>query len=58
MCNDKSIELMKTVELNNGEEITVVFWTKGMPELIGTSRIIKNESGEMAFYLDFSLSTL
>lgn len=58
MCNDMSIELMKIIKLNNSEEIEIVFWTGDFPELIGTSKIIKNEAGLMSFKLDFSLSTL
>lgn len=53
-----SIELMKIIKLNNSEEIEIVFWTGDFPELIGTSKIIKNEAGLMSFKLDFSLSTL
>lgn len=58
MCNDKSIELLKSVDLNDGEYLDVVFWTSDIPELIGTSRIIKNKSGMLSYTLDFSLTTL
>lgn len=58
MCNDKCIELMKTIELSVGEEREVVFWTADIPELIGSSKIIKNGAGQMSFTLDTSLSTL
>lgn len=27
LCNDKSNELLKTIELETGEEMIVVFWT-------------------------------
>ncbi|MBD5280304.1 MAG: hypothetical protein HDS35_07155 [Bacteroides sp.] len=58
MCNDKSNELVKAIELSEGEELEIVFWTEDIPELIGTSRIIKNDSGLQTYTLDFSLSTL
>lgn len=58
MCNDKSVELIKSVELDNREDMQVVFWTEDIPELICVSRIIKSEAGFMAYSLDDSLSTL
>ena len=60
MCNDKCIELMKTLklELNEGEDMEIAFFFADFGELIGTSRISKNESGSMSFTLDFSSNTL
>ena len=58
ICNDKSNELVKTIELSEGEELEIVFWPEDIPELIGTSRIIKNDSGLQTYTLDFSLATL
>lgn len=58
MCNDKSIELMESVELNNGEEMEVTFWTADIPELIGKSKIVKNDAGILSFTLNFSSTTL
>lgn len=58
MCNDKSNELIKSIELKDGEELEVVFWTTDFPELIGVSTITKNESGLLTYSLDFSESTL
>ena len=59
LCNDKSIELLKTVELSEGEEMDVVFWTGGyIPELICRSIFKKNESGLLSYSLDFSECTL
>ena len=58
MCNDKSNELIKSVDLNAGEEMEVVFWTADIPELICVSKITKNESGMLSYQLDYTLSTL
>lgn len=58
MCNDKSNELIKTVDLNAGEEMEVVFWTADIPELICVSKITKSESGMLSYRLDYTLSTL
>lgn len=58
MCNDKSNELKKSEELNDGEELEVAFFTSDFPELIGVSTITKNESGLLSYSLDFSESTL
>ena len=60
LCNDKSVELLKTIEVNEDNTIDVAFWTGGggFPELIGISRFIKDENGNLSFRLDFSESTL
>ena len=59
LCKDKSIELMKTIELDNGEEIEVEFWTASLPaELIGISTIRKSKDGVMSFFFDGSETTL
>lgn len=57
-CNDISNELIKSVNLGDGEELTVVFWTEDFPELIGISKITKNGSGENIYSMDYSNSTL
>lgn len=58
MCHDKSIQLTQSLELEIGEEVEVVFWTCGIPELIGVSTFIKNESGQVTYSLDFSQNTV
>lgn len=58
MCNDKSNELIKSVDLNAGEEMEVVFWTADIPELICVSKITKSEFGMLSYQLDYTLSTL
>ena len=58
MCNDRSIELLKSIVLNSDENLDVVFWTADIPELICVSRFSKNASGLLTYSLDFSLSTL
>lgn len=57
-CNDKANELIKSVELENGEEMQVVFWTEDIHELIGTAIIAKNGAGLMTYSIDYSLTTL
>lgn len=58
MCNDKANELIKTVQLEQGEKMQVFFWTKDIPELIGTANIIMNDGGLLTYSLNYSLSTL
>lgn len=59
MCNDKANELIKSIELKDGEEMEVIFWTADLPaELIGISIISKNEAGLLTYSLVFSESTL
>ncbi len=58
MCNDKANELIKSVDLEYGEEMQVLFWTEDISELIGVANITKNESGLMTYSMDYSLSTL
>lgn len=58
MCNDKANELIKSVELENGEEMQVVFWTEDLPELIGIANITKNDAGLMTYSMDYSQTTL
>ncbi len=58
MCNDKANEVIKYVELRDGEELEVVFWTEDIPELICIAKISKNEFGLPVYTLDYSQSTL
>lgn len=58
MCNDKSVELLKSIELNHGEVMEVVFWTEDIPELIGVSTFTKNENGLLSYSFDESLRTI
>lgn len=58
MCNDKANEIIKYVELDDGEELEVVFWTEDIPELICIAKISKNEFGLPMYTLDYSQSTL
>ncbi len=57
-CNDISNELIKSVNLADGDELTVVFWTEDFPELIGISTITKNGAGENIYSMDYSNSTI
>lgn len=58
LCNDKSVELLKTIEVNEDNTIDVVFWTEDFPELIGVSHFIKDVNGYISFSFDFSETTL
>ncbi len=58
MCNDKSNELIKTIDLGHEKEMEVVFWTSDSAEIIGTATITKDEGGQLSYSLDFSVSTL
>ncbi len=57
MCNDKSNELLNSIELNCGEEMSVEFWTEDIPELICISKFTKNEAGMLTYHIDYSSST-
>lgn len=57
-CNDKSVELLKSIEVNEDNKIDIVFWTEDIPELIGISHFNKDVNGYISFRLDFSESTL
>lgn len=58
LCNDKSVELLKSIELNEDNTIDVFFCTEDIPELIGVSHFIKDDKGNISFRLDFDVSTL
>lgn len=58
MCNDKSNELIKSIDLGHEKEMEVVFWTSDFAEIIGTATITKDEGGQLSYSLDFSGSTL
>lgn len=58
MCKDKSVELLKTIDLEDSKEMKVVFWTEDIPELIGISTFTKNDAGLLTFSFDDSESTL
>lgn len=58
MCNDKSNELIKTIDLGHEKEMEVVFWTSDLAEIIGSATITKDEGGQLSYSLDFSGSTL
>lgn len=58
LCDDKSNELVNSIELNVGEKLEVVFWTDDIPELICVSKFTKDTFGMISYQLDFSQSTL
>lgn len=58
LCNDKANEIIKSIELETGEDMEIVFWTADFPELIGVAKVIKNRDGLVSYTLDYSLNTL
>lgn len=61
MCNNKCIELTKTLDLELNEDKHVSFWTADPnlpPELIGTADFTKDLHGNISFRLDYSRRTL
>lgn len=58
LCNDKANELKDNIELENGEKLKVVFWTKDKQELIGVADFYKNENGFCVYSIDYSLRTI
>lgn len=58
MCNDKAYELKNSIEIEKGDNMRVVFWTEGIPELIGVADFFKNENGLIVYSLDYSLRTI
>ena len=57
-CNDKANDLLKSVELSDGEEFVVAFWTEDFPELIGIATYQKTPKGMVCYTIDYSQSTL
>ncbi|MBO4977791.1 MAG: hypothetical protein J6C67_03635 [Muribaculaceae bacterium] len=58
MCNDKANELIKTVEVEPGEQMQVEFWTEDIPEFIGVANISVNHAGLITYSMDYSETTL
>ncbi|WP_195531862.1 hypothetical protein [Bacteroides finegoldii] len=60
ICKEEAEKLAKTIELAEGDAISVPFWTPGpgFPELIGVGVFSKDETGKVVYELDFSESTL
>ena len=58
LCKDKSVELLKIIDLGDSEEMAVVFGTEDFPEIIGVSTFSKNDAGLLTFSFDDSESTL
>lgn len=57
-CNDKSVDLLKSIEVREGETVDVAFWTdEPFSELICVSHFIKDTNGNISFSLDPSEST-
>jgi hypothetical protein len=60
ICKEEAEKLAKTIELAEGDAISVPFWTPGpgFPELIGVGVFSRDKSGKIVYELDFSESTL
>ena len=57
MYHDKSVELLESIELNDGKEMEVFFWTEDIPELIGVSKFTKHQES-LSYSFDDTLSTV
>ena len=60
ICMEEAEKLSKTIELPEGNAISVPFWASepGFPELICVGKFSRNETGKVVYELDFSESTL
>ena len=57
-CNDNSVELLKTIDIEIGEFKDVCYWTEDFLELICVSRFHKDQNGSISFRISTELSTL
>jgi len=60
ICKEEAEKLAKTIELAEGDTISVPFWAPepGFPEFICVGKFSRNETGKVVYELDFSESTL
>ncbi|MDY0988724.1 hypothetical protein SOM12_14935 [Flavobacterium sp. CFBP9031] len=58
MCEEKAMELAKTIEIGKDEIVSVPCWTSDFPELIGVAHFEKDENGTILTRVDFSEGTL
>lgn len=60
ICKEEAEKLVSTLELTEGDAVSVPFWTLGpdFPELICVGKFKRDESGKVVYELDFSESTL
>lgn len=60
ICKEEAEKLVKTLEIREGNAISVPFWTSGpgFPELICVGVFSGDKSGKIVYKLDFSESTL
>lgn len=61
LCEQEAEKLVKTLDLAEGDAISVIFSTipgPGFPELICVGVFSRDESGKIVYELDFSESTL
>ncbi len=57
-CKEEAGKLLASLNIPDGGEVSVPFWTSDFPELICVGRFRKDEKGTIAYDLDFSESTL
>lgn len=57
-CKEVAEHLLPLMKLEIGKDITVVFWTEGLPELIAFCVFSITKKGERTYKLDYSQSTL
>ena len=58
LCRYESDRLVTEFSNQGMENIEVVFWTDGMPELICVAKFSKGKDNKLVYELDFSQTTL
>ena len=58
ICREEAEKLLATLDVPEGRQVEVPFWTKDFPELIAVGKFSRDKSGKVIYELDFSQSTL
>ncbi|WP_276789667.1 hypothetical protein [Paraprevotella xylaniphila] len=58
LCREEAEKLLATLDVPEGRQVEVPFWTKDFPELIAVGKFSCDNSGKVIYELDFSQSTL
>lgn len=58
LCREEAEKLLATLDVPEGRQVEVPFWTKDFPELIAVGKFSCDKYGKVIYELDFSESTL
>ena len=58
LCREEAEKLLATLDVPEGRQVEVPFWTKDFPELIAVGKFSRDKSGKVIYELDFSQSTI